>query len=136
MTVLNTFTAMTLAAGATPLSADGDDTGPPTAMPATWVPCSQPASPEHGVAAPGWLVTNGAPPGHRLVALFPLPEKHASATTLPARYGWSTCTPVSRTAMVRPDPSQPACCAAGWPIVVSHWSPVMRLARFSTTRST
>ena len=40
---------------------------PPTAIPATWVPCSQPAVPEHGLAAPtiGLLVGDiTAPGGH------------------------------------------------------------------------
>ena len=47
-----TLTAMIDAAGATPTRLDGEDTGPPAAIPATWVPCSQPGTPTQGVAAP------------------------------------------------------------------------------------
>src|SRR4051812_602500 len=100
----NTLTAMIDAAGAAPLSELGLETGPPLAMPATWVPCSHPGTPTHGVAAP-LPKSTCCPPAQRLSTFTDALEKHASAMTEPFRYGWSTWTPVSRTAIVRPEPS-------------------------------
>src|SRR5262245_20696877 len=109
----NTCTPMMLASLATP-----EKLVPrPAAIPATWVPCSQPSIVVGQLMPapfPTWVV---CPFGHSVVIIVVVVvEKHASATTLPARKGWVLSTPVSRMAMACPAPEKPAVQAPGAPI--------------------
>ncbi|GAA3315255.1 hypothetical protein GCM10020219_031250 [Nonomuraea dietziae] len=114
LTLLNTCTATMLAPGATPPW--------PAAMPATWVPCSQRFSPptrhlaysESAAPVPViWLW----PLGHRdSTPSYSVEEKHASATILPPKKGWSRSMPVSRMATACPAPVLPSACTLSAPI--------------------
>ena len=87
-----------------PLATPENDGPAPAAIPATWVPCSQPFT-VHGSAAPDANEVS-TPSGHTVLELNEFVEKHASAMTLPpAKKSWSFCTPVSRIATIWPVPS-------------------------------
>src|SRR5688572_5025762 len=98
---------MRLAPGATP--AGEPIVVPPATTPATCVPLSQLKIAASQFNADPAAVDDVAPPGHRLVTVWPsyvvLVEKHASAMTLPERKGCVFSMPVSSTATTAPVPS-------------------------------
>ncbi|WP_157856444.1 MULTISPECIES: hypothetical protein [Streptomyces] len=63
-------------------------------------------------------------------------EKHASPVTRPERNGWSTATPVSRTATVVPAPVFPAAKVPALPIVRADSSRVGATGTSSETLTT
>ena len=138
---VNTCIAMSFAPGATPATGlPGAPVPWPAAMPATWVPWSQRWTPpleQRASASMSALSSSVVPSGHSDCWLLPRGlEEQYCATTRPPRNGWSTSTPVSRTATVAPAPVSPLACASSARMTGSVLSRVSRSGRSTCTART